>query len=461
MNHIKRAVSTLMAVIVFLGVLVMIPQTSANAAFVIDYDVTCDAVYMVNLDTGIPVYEKNSEKQKYPASMTKLVTCMIALEYYSDPKAENVTISREVMTNETLLSNGVWSTGGLKEGERLSLKDLLHCAMLPSDNYAALAIAYFISQEKGNGTLLWFIDRMNEKARELGCTNTQFMNPHGLYHSAHYTTAKDMFKLAEHAMTIPYFAEIVSTPVYRRPATNKNPDFGKEGYRLENTNMMLSTAYEEKGYYYQYVKGIKTGFIGAAGHTLATYATRNGYSYITILMDDGAKKNSDKNYCMIDAKALYQWAFTSLDLKELVSATKPVTTVDVDLAWSVDTLDLYPQDSFTTLMLNNVEPSSIMVKKKDIPDSIEAPIKKGQVIGTADLIYGSEKVGTITLIAGDTVERSELLYVLKLAGDLFSSPVFLIIFFLAVFGLVGYFVYSLMRSRSVGSVKRVRRYRRM
>ena len=247
MNHIKKVVSTFLVLVVLLGVMVCVPQTGANAAFVIDYDVTCDAVYMVNLDTGMVVYEKNAEKEKYPASMTKLVTCMIALEYFSDPGAENVTISREVMTNETLLSNGVWSTGALKEGERLSLKDLLHCAMLPSDNYAALAIAYYVSQEKGTGTLLWFIDRMNEKARELGCTNTQFMNPHGLFHSGHYTTAKDMFLLAQHAMTVPKFAEIVNTTVYRRPATNKNPDFGKEGYRLENTNMMLSTAYEKQG----------------------------------------------------------------------------------------------------------------------------------------------------------------------------------------------------------------------
>ncbi len=460
MLSFKKILCTALALMVVLGAMIYAPQSKADAAFVIDYDITCDAVYMVNLDTGMVVYEKNAEKQKYPASMTKLVTCMIALEYFSDPASENVTISREVMTNQTLLSNGVWSTGALKEGERLSLKDLLHCAMLPSDNYAALAIAYYVSQEKGDGSLLWFIDEMNSKARELGCTNTQFMNPHGLFHSGHYTTAKDMFLLAKHAMSISYFSEIVGTTVYRRAATNKNPDFGKEGYRLENTNMMLSTAYEKQGYYYQYVKGIKTGFISAAGHTLASYATRNGYSYITILMDDGAKKNSDKNYCMIDAKALYQWAFTSLDLKELVSANTPVAKVNIDLAWSVDSLDLYPAESFTTLMLNNVEPSSIMVRK-NIPDTLEAPIKKGQILGTADLIYGSEMVGTIQLVAGETVERSELLYVLSLAGGLFGSPVFIIILILAAAAFVGYFVYSMLRSRSVGSVKRVRRYRRM
>ncbi len=458
MNYLKRICAMVLAVLTAASLLVLFPQTSAEGAFVVDYDVTCDAVYMVNLDTGDVVFEKNANKQKFPASMTKLVTVMITLEYFSDPRSENVTISREVMRNETLISEGVWSTGALKEGERIDLESLIYCAMLPSDNYAALAIAYFVSAEKGDGTLLWFIDRMNAKAREIGCNDTQFMNPHGLFHSKHYTTAHDMYLLAEHALKVPGFSDIVSTPVYNRPPTNKN-DFAETNfkYRLENTNMMLSTAYE---YYYQYVKGIKTGFIKAAGHTLATYATKNGYSYICILMDDGATKNSDKNYCMIDARALYQWAFSNLELKELVSATTPVATVNVNMAWSVDTIELYPMESFTKLTLNNVEPSSIMVKK-NIPDSLDAPIQKGKALGTADLIYGGEKLGTITLMAGETVERSELLYILNLGSSVFTSPVFIVLLVLVCGAAFGYLIFSLVRSRSVGSIKRVRRYRRM
>lgn len=461
MIHFKRACAMVLVLISVLSLFICIPQTSADAAFVVDYNVTCDAVYMKNLDTGMVVYEKNAHKQKYPASMTKLVTCMIALEYFSDPRSENVTISRDVMTNDTLLKEGVWSTSALKEGERVDLETLLYSAMLPSDNYAALAIAYFVSAEKGDGTLLWFVDEMNMKARELGCTNTSFMNPHGLFHEDHYTTAHDMALLAEYAMKVPMFDEIVNTTVYYRGPTNKN-DFAENNgrWRLENTNKMLSTAYEGDGYYYQYVKGIKTGFIQAAGHTFASYATRNGYSYIMVLLDDGAKKNSEKNYCFIDARALYQWAFTSLELKELVSATSPVATVNIDLAWSVDTLDLYPAESFTTLTLNNVESSSIMVRK-NIPDTIEAPIQKGEILGSADLIYGSEVVGTIDLMAAETVERSELLYILSLGTSLFSSPVFIAIIVLIGGGCLGYAVFTMLHSRNVGSVKRVRRYRRM
>ncbi|MBQ9994558.1 MAG: D-alanyl-D-alanine carboxypeptidase, partial [Clostridia bacterium] len=193
MKIVKRAVSLLLVFILSFGVLVLIPQTEADASFVVDYEVNCDAIYMVNLDTGIVVYEKNADKIKYPASLTKMMTCMIALEYYTDPASEYVTIGGNVMRNETLIQNGVWSTGYLVEGERVTLKDLLYCAMLPSDNYSALAIAFFISEQKGDGSLLWFVDKMNAKARELGCANTQFMNPHGLFHEKHYSTAHDMF----------------------------------------------------------------------------------------------------------------------------------------------------------------------------------------------------------------------------------------------------------------------------
>lgn len=458
MSLAKRAIAVLLAFITAACCFTVLPP-KANAAFVIDYEPKCDAVYMVNLDTGIVVYEKNAEKQKYPASLTKMMTCLLALEYFSAPESEYVTIKTAVVNDKTINKNGAWSTGFLKEGERVTLKDLLHCALLPSDNQAALAIAYFVAEEKSEeGTLQWFVDRMNEKAAEIGCTNTQFMNPHGLFHEHHYSTAHDLFLIAQYAMQIPYFAEIVNTPVYMRASTNKN-DFGKSGARLENTNKMLSTAYAE--YYYQYVKGIKTGFIEKASHCFASYATKDGYSYICVCLDDGQKKNKDMNYAMLDTKTLYQWAFSSLDLKEVVSAEKPVVTVDIDLAWSIDSIDLYPKRSFSTLMPSNVEPSSVMVKTHLNDEKVTAPVLKGQVLGTAELIYGSEVIGTIDLVAGETVQRSELLYVLSLITNLFGSTAFIIFIVLLVLFAAGYVVYSLMHARSVNSLKRVHRYRKM
>ena len=457
----------MLSVIVTFSLLTIVPQQTASAAFVVDYEPFCDAVYMVNLDTGMVVYEKNADKIKYPASTTKMMTCMLALEYFSDPASEYYTISRTIMTDKNCINQGVWSTGYLVEGERVRLKDLLHCAMLPSDNYAALAIAYYVSEQKGDGSLEWFVNRMNARAKELGCTNTQFINPNGLFHEEHYSTAHDLFLIAKEAMSIPYFAEIVNTTVYYRPATNMNPQFGEKGARLENNNKMLSTAYqnskdEYQDYYYQYVKGIKTGFLAKAGHCLCTYATKDGYSYICVCLDDSAPKNSSTNYAMYDTKMLYQWAFSSLTLKEIVNTEKPLgITVNLDMAWGRDTLELYPAENFTTLMPSHVEPSSVMIKP-DLDDTIKAPVKKGEILGTAQLIYGSEVIGTINVTSNETVQRSGLLYFLSLVSNLFQSTGFVILLTLLVLLAVGYVVYSLIRSKNIESIKRsARRYRHM
>ena len=461
MNLAKRLSCIVLALVLFTGAMIVKPQSRAEAAFKIDYEPKCDCIYMVNLDTGMVVYEKNADKIKYPASLTKMMTCMIALEYFAAPEAEYVTISNAVMTDRTLINNGVWSNGQLVEGERVTLKDLLYCAMLPSDNYAALAIAYYVSEQKGgNGELQWFIDKMNEKAKELGCENTLFMNPHGLFHEHHYSTAKDLFLIAQAAMNNPELAEIVGEPVYKRGQTNMHPTYsdGKDYCRLENTNMMLSTAYEE--YFFQYVKGTKTGFIAKSSHNFASYATKDGYSYIIIALDDGAKKNKDTNYAMLDSKALYQWAFSNLALKEVVKSNTAVTTANIDLAWNRDTIELYPKESFTTLMLDNIESSSIMVRT-DLPEAIKAPVKKGEVLGTAQLVYGSEVIGTVELVAGETIQRSELLYIFSLISGLFGSTVFIVLVAVLVLVAVAYVAYSLLHARNVSSLKKVHRYRRM
>lgn len=465
MRLLKKLLCVAFSVFFAFGVLLIVPQSEASAAFKVDYDEHCDCIYMVNLDTGMVVYEKNSEKVKYPASLTKMLTCMIAIEYFTDPASEYVTISNAVMTDKTLINNEVWSTSYLKEGERVTLRDLLFGAMLPSDNHAALAIAYYVSEQKGNGTLQWFIDKMNAKAEELGCTNSLFMNPHGLYAEHHTSTAKDLFLIAQAGMELDYFANIVSTTVYKRGATNKNTFPEEEGFvggeaRLENSNKMLSTAYERLGYYYQYVKGIKTGFLKVSHHNLATYATKDGYRYIIIALDDGQEKNGDTNYCMIDSRALYYWAFGNLTLREIISSTTAIATVEIEYAWKADTIDLYAAEGFTTLLPNHITQSSIMVVP-DIEEKIRAPVTKGEVLGTAQLIYGTEVIGTVQLVAGESVQRSELLYILGLLSGMVESVWFYLFIALVLLAAVFYVMYTLIKAKNMSSLKRVHRYRKM
>lgn len=453
MKFIKKLAGVLLVFAILVSTVVVCPQTTADAAFVIDYEPYCDCVYMVNLETGLVVYEKNADKVKYPASLTKIMTCLIVLEYYSDLENEKVTISNAIMTDKTLLTEGVWSPTALKTGERIRLIDLLYCAMLASDNYAALALAYKVSEDKGDGTIDWFIKEMNRKAAELGCTNTQFVNPHGLFNENHYSTAKDLFLISKYAMEMPSFAEIVETDVpYYRPPTNMTD----ETVRFETTNRMMMSAYED--YFYQYVKGIKTGFLKASGHTYASYAVKDGYSYIIICLDDGATSNyGQRNDAMVDAKQLFQWAFSDLSLKEVVNTSTVIAEAPVEWAWNKNSIELVPSESFRTIMPSNIELSSILVET-DIPGTLKAPLRQGDVVGKASLIYANEVIGVIDLVAGETVQRSEMLYLMSIIDGIFDSTIFLIFAILLVLGVVGYVIYSLIHARNIGSLKKVRRY---
>lgn len=453
MKTIKKIVAVFMVTLIAVSAMMICPPMDADAAFVTDYQPYSDCVYMVNLETGMVVYEKNAEKTKYPASLTKIMTCLLVCEYYSDLENEKVTIDYNVMNDKTFTSQQVWSTTGLKLGERVRLIDLLYCALLPSDNYAALALAYKVSQDKGDGTIDWFIKLMNNKAAELGCTNTQFVNPHGLFNENHYSCAKDIFLISQYAMQIPVFAEIVGTDVpYKRPVTNMS----SEPYRFETTNRLMLSVYTDL--FYQYVKGIKTGFLKAAGHCFSCYAIKDGYSYIIVLMDDGMTSNraTDDNLAMRDAKTMLQWAFSDLQLKEVVQANATVAEVPLELAWNKDVLALVPSESFRTLLPKNVQSSSILVQT-DIPDVVKAPVMQGEVIGSASLVYANEVIGTIDLVAGETVQRSELLYILSIINTIFESTAFMVILILLVLAAVVYVIYSLIHAQNVSSLKKVRR----
>ena len=515
-KKINKRVTALAAVFVVLVYSITVfPATRADAVFTNDVPIHCDAVYMINLDTEIVVFEKNPDKIKFPASMTKMITCILAIEYYSDLVQEKYTIPEKVPGDKKILSEGAWSTTGLVAGERVSVKDLLYCALLPSDNVAALALAYKVSDDKGDGTLSWFIQRMNAKAREIGCVNTHFANPHGLYDDNHQSTARDMAKIAEYCMRDPVFSEIVGckTAYYRAP-TNKHPyselsDVSTPGseiafMRMETTNklMLSSTAGhkddgkdEELKYYYQYVKGVKTGFIKDAGHCYASYATKDGYRYVLVMMDDrsaisdglkievdwenpewkkdktqynlGNSKNktlselvnnreSTKNYAFIDAKRLYEWAFSDLAMKEVFKAGDTVKEVPIANAWDKDTLALVPATSFKTLLPVNVTAKSIDVETH-IPENLSAPVKQGQVIGTATLRYGGDVFGTIELVAGETVERSDGLYILSIVGKFFGSKWFYVLLGCMVLGAGVFVVLSFVRDQRLSTLSRSRR----
>ena len=218
-----------------------------------DYEAGCETALLLELNSGIVVYAKNAESTVYPASLTKIMTCMIAIEYAARDLDKVVTVS------ETALE-GIAEAGGevkLQAGERLTLRDLLYYLMVSSNNESGNVIAEYIA-----GDIPSFVTLMNKTAQNLGCTGTHYSNTHGLHDPNHYTTARDLSIITRKALTYELFREICNTAEYTVPETNlsKKRKLTSTNYLiLNNGNRYLSDNGKYYSYYLKGAFGIKTG----------------------------------------------------------------------------------------------------------------------------------------------------------------------------------------------------------
>lgn len=432
---------------------VLCPSLVANAAtYNIDFDTKSQGIELINLDTDTVVYEKNADMKLEPASCTKIMTFIIALENIDDLNGTTITASKEVLN---LLTGTGSSTAGVKVGETLTAMQLLYCLMIPSGNDAAVVLADYI----GQGSQQNFVDLMNAKAKELGCENTHFMNAHGLHDDEHYTTAHDLAIITKYAMTLPYFTEISSTVSYWLPPTNVYP----QKRQLLTTNKMININ-AEGGYYYQYAKGIKTGSHDQAGYCLVSSAIRNGYSYLCVALGapsvDANGRSISEHEEMRDSKRLYQWAFSELAIKAIVSSEETVTEIPLMYAWDQDSLLLTAEKSFSTILPNDVSVNSVLVEYH-LPEKVEAPVKKGDVIGTATYTYANQTLTTVNLIASESIERSELLHSMDVVKNIVTSVWFIVIFSILLVLLALYLILMVVYNKKKKKLRKVKKYRDM
>ncbi len=250
-------------------------------------DITSSAAIVMNADTGQILYEKSAYDKMYPASLTKIMTALITLE--EGDLASTVTMSETAVYGIDPESSHI----ALSVGEELSLEDALYGVMLASANEASLGIAEHLS-----GSNEAFCSKMNDRARSLGCTSTNFMNPNGLHDDNHYSTAYDLALITKEALSHEKFIDICSTKYYEIPATNKADKRG-----LTQNNKLL---YEDSDYYYEYCFGGKTGYTQKAQGTLASWAKKDGMTLICITLN--APSNAENFY---DTKALYDYCFAN------------------------------------------------------------------------------------------------------------------------------------------------------
>lgn len=442
----KKTMTFLTAVVIFLSALMMPPQNVKAAEFNADIDLHCKSVYLENLDTETVVFSKEPNSRRFPASTTKIMTYIITAENVSDFDNTFVTVKGEILH---LLDGTGSSVAGLEENEKLSIYQLLNCLMIPSGNDAALILADYV----GCGDISKFVDMMNDKAKELGCTGTHFENPHGLNDPNHYTTVADMAKITKYALTLPKFAEITNTVT--------SDCLGEDRY-LVTTNYMIDE-YRGGDYYYPYASGIKTGSTGNdSGYCLVSTASKDGYTYLCVAYGAPYEDKNGEYYdngAMIDSANLYDWAFDNLSIKTILDKNELVKEININYAWNKDKIRLTPAEGYSTIMPDDVSVESID-RVFDIPDNIDAPVKEGDKIGTVTLSYANQKLATIDLLAGESVDRSELLTALNGLKTIATSKWLILVVIIVAILLLIYFIIIAIYKRNKKNQRPVKKYRK-
>jgi len=370
--------------------------TPASAAAPIDDEIGAKAAVLTELNTGKVLFSKNGSEQLAPASITKIMTVMLALEACDRSEVsldDVVTVGSDVYFD--ISSDG--STLEIKPGEEMVFKDVLYCAMLASANEACNIIAEHVC-----GSVTAFINRMNERAGELGCTGTHFANTHGMPNEAHYTTAQDLALIAANAVDIPTFAEIVATANYLVPENNKS-----DNRAITNTNKLIL---KDSPYYFEDATGVKTGYTNAAGYCLVSTAERGDLKLLSVVMGAQSLQIEDgttQTRSFTESRALLEWGFDNFSYKTIVSPLDLVAEVPIEMGDGADSIVVRPDNTITVLLDNAVDVSRVKLdiviynERDGVP--LKAPINQGDRLGEATVTLDGVDYGKIRLVANSSV----------------------------------------------------------
>ena len=375
------------------------PATTGSGSALLDaMHVDAAAAILIDADTGEILYEQEAHTRRYPASITKVMTALLVLEAVG----RNALSLDQIVTASANLHTGIGaggSTADLKEGESLSVLDLLYSILLPSANEACNVLA-----EATAGTIPAFVAQMNQRAAELGMEDTHFANTHGYHDQDHYTTAYDIALLCQEVMKYPTFREIVSSTRHTLPATNEH-----ESRTLHNTNALISTWYVRE-YYYSKATGIKTGSTPEAGYCLASSATQGQRDLIAVVMGGKHYKDDPESNYFRESSDLLQWGFKNFSLQTILDTGEVgIAEIPVTLSSDRNYVTVHPAQSIQVTLPNDMDITAFE-RKLTLPDQIEAPVTAGQKLGSVTILYRGKNYGTVDLLANDAVSRSELLY---------------------------------------------------
>lgn len=381
--HARRiAAGVALAVVLVAGVLVWSGGAPARVAAQEKHPgpapsipITAGSAILMEATSGRVLFEKEPDKRMAPASITKIMTMLLAMEAIEQGKA---SLDDMVVTSEHAMEMGgsqVW----LEVGEEMSLADLMKAIAIVSANDASVAVAEHIA-----GSEEAFVDMMNQRARELGMTGTHFANCHGLPHRDHYTTARDIAIMSRALLRYPKVHEWFTTWI----------DYVRGGKNiLVNTNRLVK--------FYEGADGLKTGFTEEAGYCLAATAKRGGLRLISVVLNV-----ADSQLRFKEASALLDFGFRHYAGVEIASQGQVMAQLDVARGVT-EKVDVVAKDPLVAVVRRGEEAK--VKSEMTLPDRVSAPVQKGQKVG--DLIARLEdgtEIARVDLVAAEEVKRGNV-----------------------------------------------------
>ncbi len=436
----RKATKWFSGLLVVMMLLVCIPMASAIEEAP---QVKANNVMMASVNTGAIIYEKNADERIYPASTTKLMTMAVAIDLIPDLKATMVFDKKAAYSDLVIGSSNM----GLKDGEVVVLEDLMYGIAISSANEGTNAIAIHLC-----GSIEAFVAKMNEKAAEWGMTGTHFVNTHGLTDENHYTTPRDMMKLAQKVFADERLLPYMSAGSYKLPATNMN-----EARTIISTNQLIRM---NSGNYYKYAVAGKTGSTTAAGYNLISTAKYKGMEYICLMMN--ADHKISPNPVFADSIAMYKWAFNNFSIRTLLTESTSICEIPVALCAKSDYVMLIPEGEIKAVVADDVDIATferVIHTEYNAENPALAPIEVGDVLGTVTLTKDGVEYGSVNLVASTALERSTILYYLYLIRTFFQNTIVRIITLILILAIIAYIVFMIWQNNHRRRRKLARRIR--
>ena len=426
----------------FLSLAVLFSCLSITAGAMFDpspvYTVKAQSAYIVNTDTNIIVYDKDSQKQVSASGLTKYMTIALVLANYADQLDNTFQMPFAI-------SDYVHNTDNadMRSGETFTYREAIYAMVTRNANEAAMGLAYTLS----GGDLTGWVSQMNDLSQRIGTTGSIWTDACGI-DSGNVTTAVDMYLILRYLMSFDAFVEISSAPTFTMPAKEKHA----KSFVLLSQNVALNKTSGGK-FYRSAMQGGMCDVMAYkndnGNQSYVSWANKNGATYIFCVMQSPDSCDdygySNRRPALYETTKLIDWVFDSFSIQAALDTDLALAEIPVKYSSDTDTLQLYPNDNMMTLLPSSGD-GSVTQKYFHLPDYVCAPIQQGDVVGTVELKLAGETIGVVDLVAGQDVSQNTLLFTVAKINDFFHSLYLKVVIVLSVISAAIYGLWLLLNA---------------